>query len=357
MEKQTFGAVEAYAYQDIIPTASEAHSIPIFTNGEGDTIPYQQSTDRLLLASKGMKKVYLSWTEKLPIFQSSTNIHLGKIQGDTTVSLQTEKRPEALIKPVRPMYYQAEGPMWENDVIAFRTYWDQRNGFDIFGKRTSSMILDQVGKEENYHELQSWGMDILKVGNSLGAGAIGIKIGEEVFRLGDTAEEQFRVLHEGPLYSSFELLYKGWQVKDRTYNVSRVISIYKGLSGYISSITVDGLQGDESLVTGMVNLHNKEFFQKTINDQEVLYTFDAQAEMDKYLGMAVSAPATQVVAVGNIEALTSEISDSWYMELRFPKEQQPITYTFWADWELREGGVKDKISFEGLLTTQLEEMP
>ncbi|MBK7700210.1 MAG: DUF4861 family protein [Saprospiraceae bacterium] len=51
------------------------------------------------------------------------------------------------------------------------------------------MVLNSVGIHENYHEMQDWGMDILKVGNSLGAGAIGLIIGDSLFRIGPKAVE------------------------------------------------------------------------------------------------------------------------------------------------------------------------
>ncbi len=41
--------------------------------------------------------------------------------------------------------YQMEGPAWENDLVGFRNYLDQRNGMDIFGKIESRMVLDSVG--------------------------------------------------------------------------------------------------------------------------------------------------------------------------------------------------------------------
>ncbi|MEO0472682.1 MAG: DUF4861 family protein, partial [Bacteroidota bacterium] len=71
-------------------------------------------------------------------------------------------------------HFQFEGPGWENDQIAFRNYFDDRNGIDIFGKTVNGMILSQVGTGANYHEIQPWGMDILKVGTSLGAGGIAL---------------------------------------------------------------------------------------------------------------------------------------------------------------------------------------
>ena len=40
------------------------------------------------------------------------------------------------------------------------------------------MVLDEVGTDtaKNYHQLSDWGMDILKVGTSLGAGALALQL-------------------------------------------------------------------------------------------------------------------------------------------------------------------------------------
>ncbi len=68
-----------------------------------------------------------------------------------------------------------KGPGWENNVIGYRIYTDWRNAIDIFGKVTDSLILNKVGQDgiDSYHEKNSWGQDILKVGKGLGIGSIG----------------------------------------------------------------------------------------------------------------------------------------------------------------------------------------
>ncbi|HET9054673.1 MAG TPA: DUF4861 family protein, partial [Cyclobacteriaceae bacterium] len=68
-----------------------------------------------------------------------------------------------------------EGPGIESDKVGYRIYLDWRNGFDIFGKTVADPILQKVGQDgyESYHHMQDWGMDILKVGESLGAGGFG----------------------------------------------------------------------------------------------------------------------------------------------------------------------------------------
>ncbi|MEJ2307675.1 MAG: DUF4861 family protein, partial [candidate division WOR-3 bacterium] len=72
-------------------------------------------------------------------------------------------------------FIRFEGPGWESDKVGYRLYLDWRNGTDIFGKKVDDMVLQDVGQDgfESYHEMSPWGMDILKVGDALGIGAVG----------------------------------------------------------------------------------------------------------------------------------------------------------------------------------------
>ena len=64
--------------------------------------------------------------------------------------------------------FKYEGPGWESEKVGYRFYLDWRNATDIFGKKNNKLILDQVGthdtvaKDDSYHSMQDWGMDILK---------------------------------------------------------------------------------------------------------------------------------------------------------------------------------------------------
>ena len=72
-------------------------------------------------------------------------------------------------------FIRYEGPGIESDLVAYRIYLDWRNGFDIFGKKVTTPVLQGIGQDgfESYHHMAPWGMDILKVGQSLGAGGFG----------------------------------------------------------------------------------------------------------------------------------------------------------------------------------------
>jgi rhamnogalacturonyl hydrolase YesR len=67
-----------------------------------------------------------------------------------------------------------EGLGWESDLIGYRLYLDERFAVDIFGKKTNSTVLQRIGqKGDDYHELSDWGMDVFKVGETVGLGSVG----------------------------------------------------------------------------------------------------------------------------------------------------------------------------------------
>ncbi|MEO0581608.1 MAG: DUF4861 family protein [Bacteroidota bacterium] len=108
------------------------------------------------------------------VFEMRTHLQLGEKTANGIISKKSAPRLNTYNNKETQAKYQFEGIGWENDKVAFRNYLDLRNGMDIFGKTTSNMILDSVGRkgDASYHELQEWGMDILKVGSSLGAGSL-----------------------------------------------------------------------------------------------------------------------------------------------------------------------------------------
>ena len=74
--------------------------------------------------------------------------------------------------------YKAEGPVWENDKVGFRIYFDQRNAKDIFGKTKPQIVLDTVGNagDKFYHHLDSaWGMEIKRHNRNIKGASVVVK--------------------------------------------------------------------------------------------------------------------------------------------------------------------------------------
>lgn len=103
--------------------------------------------------------------------------------------------PEGFVQGDKLIAY--EGPGWESDKVAYRLYLDGRNAIDIFGKRTPELVLSGVGRGEDYHAMAAWGMDILKVGASVGVGGVGVYDDGALRQIGDASAYRAQVIEDG----------------------------------------------------------------------------------------------------------------------------------------------------------------
>jgi hypothetical protein len=297
-----------------------------------------------------IKKVVFVATDSMPIFPIRTNIRFGRMTKpfeEVTGDLRVKTNDTKYTAPV----YQMEGPAWENDMIAFRNYYDARNGIDIFGKRVPEMVMDSVGVNGRvYHDLDTWGMDILKVGNSLGAGAIAIGIGDSVYRVGPCEEGRYRLITEGPVRAMLELTYKNVPAGDRMYNIRHCISIYAGDCFYRSQVWIENPKGDEALVTGIVNLHELPVDTLSQDGLKIMSTIGNQGISGEVLGLGLIYPQGEFKRYGEAPATGSGVVSTHLVSL-VPVKDAPVTYCFLAAWETRDGRVKDKNYFTGLLKT------
>jgi hypothetical protein len=288
----------------------------------------------LILSSCGNEAAV---TDSEPVASSvetgNTNIRLAKRDAnDEFVEAKQCTRDPDHLGQIMPARYQNEGPAWENENIAFRMYWDERNGIDIHGKKVRDMVLDTVGLDRNnYHEMSDWGMDVLKAGNSLGAGTIAFLIDGEVYRLGDAREEIVEITEESRQRSAFQLDYTGLEIGGREIDLGWDIAIESGTHGYEATVTATGLRGGEELLIGIVNLHADTLYTLKRGDRFVAYTHGPQAELEHYLGMAMSVDSAVVTGHGELGPDEQPISSTYYVSVKL-EEGKPVTYRFTAGW-------------------------
>jgi hypothetical protein len=239
--------------------------------------------------------------------------------------------------------YLTEGPAWENDKVGFRLYFDVRNGKDIWGKTTERMVLDEVGTDtaKNYHKLADWGMDVLKVGASLGAGSLALQVPlpngkDTLVRLGGKNIEQvtYEKIADGPVRAIARLKYSNWKIGEGLDPVTVIeeIHIWGGQYFYESHVTVTGAPKGAQLVTGIVNLHSKEVHEVSAGSFKGIYTYDAQSENKDKLGMAILMPAAQVAGTATTPNANTDVQNTYIIKATI-KDKEPVIYRFYAGWE------------------------
>ncbi|WP_205499797.1 DUF4861 domain-containing protein [Rufibacter psychrotolerans] len=355
-----------------------ATAFPLLLGQNGDTIASQlddldgnNQWDELFfvtnLPANGKQTVRLAWVDAKPQYTPRTSVKFGKrtsqhtpVQPRTSDTLWANQLPKSPGYGYQP--YQTDGPMWENDKVGFRHYFDGRNAKDLFGKRVSYMSPEMVGLsatgavEDNYHVMQDWGRDIMAVGNSAGIGGLALMIGNEFYRLGilpndsvnNVESSSFRILTEGPVRSKMELVHRNFKPDGtgRTYTIKEQPAIWPGMYAYQNTAAISGLKGDEFLLIGMNNLDRTFPLQEIhVDDQwTVLLTHDRETYNKEWiLGLALIVPRSTYQ--GYTEAPTSGRLAQGYFAKMKPRDNQPITYYAVGGWELSNEAFKDAASF------------
>ncbi|MEZ4686404.1 MAG: DUF4861 family protein [Bacteroidia bacterium] len=237
-------------------------------------------------------------------------------------------------------------PGWESDKVGYRFYLDWRNATDIFGKKTGAMVLQGVGLDgfDSYHEPSDWGMDILKVGRSLGIGALGFWQGDSAIRVETTDSVYCEIAQNGDLQSCVETDYFGWLADGKKVDVNSTLCIQAG-----SRLTRHDVRLSEALpnlCTGIVKL-DQTLLQKEANGWGYIATWGKQSLAKDNLGMAV------IYRVAD-KQLVSE--DKYNHVLVLSPGGNTLSYYFLAAWEQEKEGIKTLEEFQAYLDQTLAGM-
>ncbi|MDA0196772.1 MAG: DUF4861 domain-containing protein [Bacteroidetes bacterium] len=352
---------------------------PILVTDTRDTIPSQLDdldgdgiANELFLVidleANSVRNLNLTFSQTDPGYVIRTSLRAGKRDlEDTPVKPITQSTllPGDIPGKLGYISYQTDGPSFENDLAGFRHYFDGRNSKDIFGKKVKTMAPEDVGigangiVEDNYHVMADWGRDILGTANAVGIGGINLMLGDQLSRIGNIAGDSvtniesstFNFYREGPVRSVMDIQHNNWKPLDRTYQVNERIIIWPGMYAFQNNASFTGLQGDETLLVGIVNsASNNPLKEVLVNEKYVaLISHDKQTyDNTWWLGLAVILPRDVYLGWG--EAPKEGIfSDSFYGKLKI-EENKPVTYYSVGGWELSDEGFIDPDYFEAYVT-------
>ncbi len=262
--------------------------------------------------------------------------------------------------------FLTEGPAWENDKVGFRIYFDVRNGKDIWGKTTSKMMMDEVGLDtaNNYHKQSSWGMDILKVGTSLGAGSLAMQLPlkngkDTLVRLGNVnmGKVVYEKIADGPVRAIIRLHYPEWKVLEDLVPVdlTEEISIWGGQYFYESKISVAHAPANARLVTGIVNLHSKKSFKTTSGTNKILYSFNKQSENQDELGLGIIISNQYFSNYFNTPNDGTDVKNTYALSMH-GTALKPVAFRFYSGWGKTDARFLSAAGFGDFLKSQSIEM-
>jgi unsaturated rhamnogalacturonyl hydrolase len=248
-------------------------------------------------------------------------------------------------------FIRYEGPGIESDKVGYRVYLDWRNGFDIFGKKVTRSVLQDIGQDgyDSYHELADWGMDILKVGESLGTGGFGFWTGRKVALVSKVQQRHATITENGNVYSAFQIQYKGWEINQQTVDLTADLSMTAGSRLVHARL---GLSEDlPNLAVGIVKHPTTELIQGPTDITGRAYTYvgswGKQSLNHDMLGMAI------LFKRGSRASQDQDQAN--YVSVVTPAGKQ-FEYYFLAAWAAEPGGIQTKEAFVHYLDEEAERL-
>lgn len=256
--------------------------------------------------------------------------------GQPNPALTTAVRSRGFVQNISNPVYQLEGPGIENDKVAFRSFFDYRNGKDIYGKTAGKPVLRIIGLDGSWHKMQWWGKDILHIGNSMGAGTLAVSTPRGINCANDADSSIYRVCYQGALAAAYRLSFRGWDGGQNKVDGYEQISMRRG-DYYYSDRILRPMADTDKLVIGLSNFN--------IRDVQVirhkgrytsLSTYGMQADgSDKPLGLAVMFDTSQYEASHTTQQGVIP-ENTTYVELQ-PRPALRTVYVFacWGETDAR----------------------
>ncbi|WP_245531061.1 DUF4861 domain-containing protein [Belliella baltica] len=245
-------------------------------------------------------------------------------------------------------FIRYEGPGWESDKVGYRFYLDWRNGVDVFGKQVSDNVLQDVGGDgfDSYHEINDWGMDVLKVGKSLGVGSIATFENELARRVDVTDSLYAAITNNGVIYSSVLTKYYGWDVESGKTDLTSNLSIHAGTR--LSKQVLTSSAPIENYATGLIKDEKAELL---VGGEDQTYGYMAsygkQSLNDDNLGIVVFFRNDQKMQI---------TEDPFSHVVVLKPNNNAITYYFAAAWELEPEGITEIEGFKAFLDKTVREL-
>nr|WP_315221734.1 DUF4861 family protein [uncultured Flavobacterium sp.] len=241
-----------------------------------------------------------------------------------------------------------EGPGWESNKIGYRLYLDWRNAIDIFGKKTSAMVLPQVGQDnfDSYHEMSDWGADILKAGKGIGIGSIDRYLNNEKLHFYEV-DSTIATVANKTNESGVKVDYYGWKTATDKIDFTSELSIKP--DQLYTKHTIRASKEISGICTGIVKQKNTELFKKESKNKKWAYiaTYGTQSLVPDKLGMAI------FYEVKTVESLVDTELDHLIV---FKPSTKTNSFYLLGAWEQEKDGIKSQEEFVKYLDQKLEEL-
>ena len=151
------------------------------------------------------------------------------------------------------------GSAFENDMVAYRIYFDHRQTVDIYGKYKKGLELkDTQFYPDNAQKAAGYGDDILWVGETLGLGTLRGWDGQRPTMIKDVEHRGQRIIARGPLRTIVEVKDEAWRQNEssRPVDMTTLYTLYAGRRDCRVDVSFSRPVDDLQFATGVINVKN-----------------------------------------------------------------------------------------------------
>lgn len=243
-----------------------------------------------------------------------------------------------------------EGIGWENDIVGYRLYLDERAVTDVFGKKISEPVLHTVDYRSKYHDPAEWGLDVMHVGPSMGIGGLGLYRGETLERFGNQGELFAEVVQQSGPEISFKIKHRNVPLADGvTGHVDAVYSMQEGSPLTFVNVVTTLPKG--TLATGLA---------KAGKYPRILSTNKAQKGDWRYIAVWGDERSEAKDGLGTVlffRAGESKLAPNTDHTYPVQFTGQRFTYAFAGIWEQGPMGISDREALIEWADKQLKLLP
>lgn len=237
-----------------------------------------------------------------------------------------------------------EGLGWETDLMAYRLYLDSRAAVDIFGKRQPEPVLHTIGMgADDYHALADWGMDVFKVGDTVGLGGVALLRGDKATQIGPSVIS-VKLYNQPPTRARAEVTF------DKVEGRGQIKTTYAIQGGSaLTHVTATGRDLKHPLVTGFIRHPDTTLITPSKDESDWTYvaTWGTQSLNNDALGIAVFVRKTDLSRIDTSGGTV-------YLTFKNPNR---MDYAFAAVWTLDRQGVHNEAAFRQWLETTRKGLP
>lgn len=181
---------------------------------------------------------------------------LAYAQNKTDVSLFIKKEPGKYLNEISSEsgdLYQVlghHGPAIENEYLGLRMYFSKKAAIDVYSKAKPGLeIREALWYPTPEQQLNGWGADYYKVGETVGLGGVRLWDGKKVVPLDPVSGRYARVVKEGTV-SYLEMLSKQVPYKNTKVDILVRVTVYSGIRN--AKVEAFALSDDDvQFVTGI----------------------------------------------------------------------------------------------------------